>query len=115
MEGSVCKAVAKFQRVSPRKTRLVARNVIGLQVGQAMDLLRFTPNKPAEVLYKVVRSAVGNAGNDKSVNPDNLRVKEIVVNEGPSWKRFMPRAQGRATKIQKRKSHITVILEEGQD
>ena len=93
------KAIAKFQRVSPRKTRLVARNVQGLGVEEAMNLLRFTPNKPAGVLYGV----------------DAMVVKEIVVNEGPSWKRFMPRAQGRATKIRKRTSHITVILAEGQE
>lgn len=108
------KAIAKFQRVSPRKTRLVARNVVGLGVEDAMNVLRFTPNKPAGILYKVVKSAAANAS-DLAVNIDAMYVKEVLVNEGPSWKRFMPRAQGRATRIRKRTSHITVVLAEEQD
>lgn len=108
------KAIAKFQRVSPRKTRLVARNVVGLGVEDAMNVLRFTPNKPAGILYKVVKSAAANASN-LAVNIDAMFVKEVLVNEGPSWKRFMPRAQGRATRIRKRTSHITVVLAEEQD
>lgn len=108
------KAISKFQRVSPRKTRLVARNVQGKGVEEAMNILRFTPNKPAGILYGVLKSAVANAS-QLSVNIDAMVVKEVVVNEGPSWKRFMPRAQGRATKIHKRTSHITVILAEGQE
>ncbi|MDD6180488.1 MAG: 50S ribosomal protein L22 [Desulfovibrionaceae bacterium] len=109
------KAIAKFQRVSPRKARLVARNVVGKAVEDAMNILRFTPNKPAGVLLNVVKSALANASNLGGVDVDALVVKEVVVNEGPSWKRFMPRAQGRATKIHKRTSHITVILAEGQE
>ena len=109
------KAIAKFQRVSPRKTRLVARNVVGLAVEAAINLLRFTPNKPAGVLLSTVKSALANASQLGGVNVDAMVVKEIVVNEGPMWKRFMPRAQGRATKIHKRTSHITVILAEGQE
>ena len=102
------KAIAKFQRVSPRKTRLVAKNVQGLGVEEAMNLLRFTPNKPAGVLFGVLKSALANASQLGGVDVDAMVVKEIVVNEGPSWKRFMPRAQGRT-------SHITVILAEGQE
>ena len=109
------KAIAKYQRVSPRKTRLVASNVRGKGVEDAMNILRFTPNKPAEVLYGVLKSALANASQLGGVDLDAMVIKEIVVNEGPSWKRFMPRAQGRATKIHKRTSHITVILAEGQD
>ncbi len=109
------KAIAKFQRVSPRKTRLVAKNVVGLNVGNALDILRLTPNKPAGVLYGVVKSALANADQLGGVDVDAMTVKEIVVNEGPTWKRFLPRAQGRATKIRKRTSHITVILTEGQE
>ncbi len=109
------KAIAKFQRVSPRKTRLVARNVVGLEVEAAINILRFTPNKPAGVLLSTVKSALANASQLGGVNVDAMVVKEIVVNEGPMWKRFMPRAQGRATKIHKRTSHITVILAEGQE
>lgn len=108
------KAIAKFQRVSPRKTRLVARNVQGKGVEEALNILRFTPNKPAGVILDVLKSALANAS-QLSVNVDAMFVKEVVVNEGPSWKRFMPRAQGRATKIHKRTSHVTVILAEGQE
>ena len=109
------KAIAKYQRVSPRKTRLVAKNVVGMGVEEALNVLRFTPNQPAGVLYGVVKSALANASQLGGVDVDAMVVKEIVVNEGPTWKRFMPRAQGRATKIHKRTSHVTVILAEGQD
>ena len=107
------RAIAKYQRVSPRKTRLVAYNVQGLGVEEAMNLLRFTHNKPAKILYKVVRSALANAEQTGKAKLEIMKVKEVVVNEGPAWKRFMPRAQGRATKIRKRTSNITVILSEG--
>lgn len=109
------KATAKFVRVSPRKTRLVARNVKGMQVETAMNTLRFTPNKPAGIILEIIRSALANAEHNANLNVDTMFVKEILVNEGPTWKRFMPRAQGRATNIRKRTSHITVILAEGQE
>lgn len=109
------KATAKFMRVSPRKARLVARNVKGMPVEAAMNLLRFTPNKPAGIILEVVRSAVANAEHNTSMDVDTLVVQEILVNEGPTWKRFMPRSQGRANSIRKRTSHITVILAEGQE
>ena len=109
------KAIAKFQRVSPRKTRLVAKNVQGKGVEEAMNILRFTPHKPAGVLLNVLKSAVANASQLGGVNVDAMVIKEVIVNEGPTWKRFMPRAQGRATKIHKRTSHVTVILAEGQE
>jgi large subunit ribosomal protein L22 len=111
MESRAC---AKHQRVSPRKARLVAENIRGLQVGAALDLLRFTPNKPAGILLNVVNSALSNAEQHLGTNVDEMVVKEVLVNEGSRWKRFMPRAQGRASKIVKRTSHITVILAEGQ-
>ena len=108
-------AIARYQRVSPRKARLVARNVQGLGVEEAMNILRFTPNKPAGIIFKVIKSALANASQMEEVDVDAMVVKEIMVNEGPMWKRFMPRAQGRATKIRKRTSHITVVLSEGQE
>lgn len=80
-----------------------------------MNLLRFTPNKPAGIILGVVRSALANAAHNASMDVDALVVREVLVNEGPTWKRFMPRAQGRATNIRKRTSHITVILAEGQE
>lgn len=108
------KAIAKFQRVSPRKTRVLARNVQGKGVEEAMNILRFTPNKPAGILYDVLKSAVANAS-QMAVNLDTMIVKEVLVNPGPTWKRFLPRSQGRANSIHKRTSHITVILSEGQE
>lgn len=108
------RAIAKYVRVSPRKARIVAHNVQGLGVEEAMNILRFTRNKPASILYQVVKSALANASQLGGVNVDAMTVKEIMVNEGPSWKRFMPRAQGRATRIRKRTSNITVILAEGK-
>ncbi len=108
------KAIAKFQRVSPRKTALIARNVRGKGIEEAMNILRFTPNKPAGAIHNVLKSAAANA-TQMAVNVDAMFVKEILVTSGPTWKRFMPRSQGRATKIHKRTSHITVILAEGQE
>ncbi len=105
-------ATAKFIRVSPRKTRLVARNVNGLPVEDALNILKFTPQKAAGVIYKVLHSAVANAEQMPGVDVDAMVVKQVIVNEGPTWKRFLPRAQGRATSVKKRTSHITVILEE---
>ena len=108
------KAIAKFQRVSPRKTALIARNVRGKGIEEAMNILRFTPNKPAGAILNVLKSAAANA-TQMAVNVDAMFVKEILVTSGPTWKRFMPRSQGRATKIHKRTSHITVLLAEGQE
>ncbi len=108
-------ATAKYVRVSPQKTRLVARNVKGMSIEAAMNVLRFTPNKPAGVILGVMRSALANAEHNANLDVDSLRVKEVLVNEGPTWKRFMPRSQGRANTIRKRTSHITVILAEGQE
>ena len=108
------KAIAKFQRVSPRKTALIARNVRGKGIEEAMNILRFTPNKPAGAILNVLKSAAANA-TQMAVNVDAMFVKEILVTSGPTWKRLMPRSQGRATKIHKRTSHITVILAEGQE
>jgi len=106
------KAHARFVRVSPQKTRLVADNIRSQPVEAALNTLKFTPKKPAKALYKVLYSAVSNAENQFSVDVDNLYVKRILVNEGPSWKRIRPRAMGRATRILKRTSHITVIVDE---
>lgn len=106
------KAIAKYIRVSPRKARLVARNVNGMPVEDALNVLKFTPNKAAGIIYKVMHSALANAQENQKADVDALRVKQVIVNEGPTWKRFMPRSQGRANTILKRTSHITVILED---
>ncbi len=112
------RATLKAVRVSPRKASLVARNVVGKRVGDALNILQFTPQKAAGLIRQVMYSALSNASNNDphqkgGIDVDGLVVKQVIVSEGPSWKRFMPRAQGRATQIIKRTSHITVILAEG--
>ena len=104
------RATLKFIRISPRKARLVARNVNGLPVEDALNLLRFTPKKAAEIIYKVLYSAVANA-QQIGADVDSLQVKQVVVSDGPTWKRIKPRSMWRANRILKRTSHITVILE----
>ena len=106
------KAVGKYIRISPQKARLVADVVRGMGVDQAITTLRFMPKKGAGIILKVLESAVANATNDDQADVDNLYVKSIVVDGGPSLKRIRPRAQGRATGIIKRSSHITVVLDE---
>ncbi|THB79460.1 MAG: 50S ribosomal protein L22 [Desulfobulbaceae bacterium] len=106
------RAVAKYIRVSPQKTRLVADVVRGMNVDKAITTLKFMPKKPAGILRQVIESAVANATQDDQVDVDNLFIKKIFIDGGPSLKRIRPRAMGRATGIIKRTSHITVILDE---
>ncbi|BCS90250.1 50S ribosomal protein L22 [Pseudodesulfovibrio sediminis] len=106
------KAVAKFIRVSPRKTRIVAENIKGKGVEDALNILRFTPKKAAKILSKVLYSAVSNAEQMPGVDVDSLIVDTIMINEGPTWKRIQPRAMGRAYRIRKRTSHITIVVKE---
>lgn len=106
------KAVAKYIRISPQKARLVADVVRGMDAGQALTTLRFMPKKGAAIIRKVLESAVANADQMGTVDVDTLFVKEILVDGGPMLKRFRPRAQGRATRILKRSSHITVVVDE---
>ena len=104
------RASLKVVRLSPRKARLVARNIVGMDASKALDILQFTPQKAAGIIRQVLYSAVSNSANTTSIDADNLVVKEITVNEVPSWKRFLPRAQGRATQSLQRTTHLTVIL-----
>nr|WP_321464839.1 50S ribosomal protein L22 [uncultured Desulfobulbus sp.] len=106
------KAVAKYIRISPQKARLVADVIRGMKADTAVTTLRFMPKKAAQIIRKVLESAVANADQRDSVDVDSLYVKEITVDGGPMLKRFSPRAQGRATRILKRSSHITVIVDE---
>ncbi len=106
------KATAKYMRIAPRKARLVARNIEGKPVEEAMNILKFTPKKSAAVIAKVLDSAVANAEQLPGLDIDSLYVHQVIVNEGPTWKRFMARAMGRANRIIKRTSHITVVVEE---
>ncbi|RUM36629.1 MAG: 50S ribosomal protein L22 [Desulfobulbus sp.] len=106
------KAVAKNIRISPQKARLVADVVRGQDVETAITTLRFMPKKAARILRKVLESAVANAEQTETIDVDTLYVKEIQINGGPMLKRFRPRAMGRATRILKRTSHITVVVDE---
>ncbi|EQA72723.1 50S ribosomal protein L22 [Leptospira noguchii] len=105
------KAVSRFVRMSPRKVRLVADEIRGYAVSEALDILKFTNKRAIEPLTKVILSASANASvlNNK-VNFNQLFIKKIYVDEGPIMKRFRPRARGRAARIRKRLSHITVVL-----
>jgi len=109
MEAS---AKLKFARLSPQKTRLVVDMVRGKAVQEALNILKFSPQRPADIVAKLVRSAVANAEQKGVSDVDRLFVKAVVVDQGPALKRFMPRAQGRATRIRKPTSHITVVLDE---
>jgi large subunit ribosomal protein L22 len=104
------KAVAKYLRISPRKVRLVADIVRGKRVADALTILRFTPKKGARLVHKTLQSAVANAENTNSMDMDSLVISKIVVDEGPMLKRWRPRAMGRANRILKRTSHVTVVL-----
>lgn len=106
------RAVAKHIRISPRKARQVVDLVRGKSVGEALNILRFMPNKAATPIYKVVESAAANAENNFDMNRDDLYVSKIFVDEGPTMKRIRPRARGMADRIRKRTSHITVVLAE---
>ena len=106
------KAVVKNIRISPQKARLVADMIRGKQVDTALNTLRFTPKKGARILRKVVESAVANASQNEAIDVDTLFVKKIFIDGGPMLKRIRPRAMGRASRILKRSSHITVVLDE---
>ena len=106
------RATLRYTLISPQKTRLVVDQVRGKPIGEALKILKFMGKKRAHVMEKVLNSAVANALNTGVIDVDNLYVKSIVVNEGPTLKRFRPRAMGRATRIRKRTSHISVVLEE---
>jgi len=104
-------ATARFVRMTPMKCRRVIDLVRGMPVDQALDVLRFDTHAASEPIYKVVASAVANAVNNKSLDQRELFIAQAYVDEGPTLKRFRPRAQGRAFRIRKRTSHITVVVQ----
>lgn len=106
------KATAKYIRLSSRKVRLLMREIRGKKVENALNLLTFAPQKGAPILRKLISSAVSNASQNPDTDVDNLFIKHIFADEGPTLKRFRPRAMGRASRIRKRTSHLTVILDE---
>ena len=106
------KAVAKYVRMSPSKLKPVTDLVRGKDLDEALTILKFTPGKSAELVEKVVQSAAANAENNHDMDPSKLYVAEIYANQGPTMKRWRAGAQGRAGRILKRSSHITVVLKE---
>lgn len=108
------RAVARYVRISPRKARLVVDLIRGKEVGEAISILRHTPKAASSIVEKVLNSAIANAEHNYSMNPNDLVISEIYVDPGPTMKRFRPRAQGRASRINKRTSHITVVVADKQ-
>ncbi|MCF1427128.1 MAG: 50S ribosomal protein L22 [Shewanella sp.] len=100
----------RFARTSPQKARLVADQIRGLPIAKALEILTFSPKKAAVLVKKVVDSAIANAEHNEGADIDELKVAKVFVDEGPVMKRIMPRAKGRADRIIKRTSHITVVV-----
>lgn len=106
------KAKAQFIRLSPRKTRLVADVIRGMETEKALDQLKFINKRASQPLAKIINSAISNAANNFELEKTNLFIKKITVNEGPVLKRWTPKARGRATPIRKKTCHIEIVLEE---
>jgi ribosomal protein L22 len=111
----VVRASARYVRIAPRKVRLIADQVRGLHIEKARALLQFSPRAAAEDIHKLLNSAAANAENNHDLIADEMRISSITVDEGPTLKRYRPRAQGRATPIHKRTSHIAVALTPAED
>jgi len=108
-------ATARYIRQSPYKVRVVLDLVRGLPVDEARTVLQFSDRRAADPVLKVLDSAVANADNNLSLDQEELVVAEAFANEGPTLKRWRPRARGRATRIRKRTSHITIVVSDGED
>src|SRR5690349_23197583 len=106
----VVRASSRYVRVAPRKARLIADQVRGLHIEQARALLEFSPRGAAQDIRKLIESAAANAENNHDLVADEMRIAEITVDEGPTLRRFRPRALGRASRINERTSHIAVAL-----
>jgi large subunit ribosomal protein L22 len=106
------RATAKYLDISPRKIRLVAHAVRGRTVQQALAMLQFMPQKGARYLRKLIQSAVANAENNYAMDVNSLYIATILVNQGPTQRRYRPRAHGRVSPIRKRSSHVTAIVAE---
>jgi len=115
LQNMETKAQARFIRIAPRKARIVIDLIRDKSVKEALGILRYTPRKGSKIIEKVLRSAIANAENNFDMNRDALIISRAFVDEGPTLKRFRPRAQGRASQIRKRTSHITVMLREREE
>jgi len=109
------KAVARNVRIAPRKARLVIDLIRGKDVGEAIAILRHTPKAASPIIEKVLKSAIANAEHNYEMEPNKLYVSECYVDEGVTLKRYRPRAHGRASRINKRTSHITVVVSEKKE
>ncbi|ALS75455.1 50S ribosomal protein L22 [Planococcus sp. CP5-4] len=109
------KAVARTVRIAPRKVRLVVDLIRGKQIGEAVAILNHTPKAASIVVEKLLKSAAANAEHNYEMNIENLVISEVFVDEGPTLKRFRPRAMGRASAINKRTSHITLVVSEKKE
>ncbi len=109
------KAIARTIRIAPRKVRLVVDLIRGKQVGEAIAILRHTQKSASPVVEKLLNSAIANAEHNYEMEPNNLVITQAFVDEGPTLKRFRPRAMGRASAINKRTSHITIVLSEKKE
>ena len=118
MEGGhtmEARAILRYVRIAPRKAQQVVNLIRGKNVDEALAILKFTPRGAAPIVEGLVKSAIANAENNYNMDREKLYIAEIYANQGPTMKRFRPRAQGRATMIRKRTSHIEVVLKEKQD
>jgi large subunit ribosomal protein L22 len=106
------KAHVNFVRIAPRKAQLVVDLIRGKKVGEAIAILRHTPRSASPIVEKLLNSAIANAEHNFQLDVNKLVVEQVYVNQGPTLKRFRPRAQGRASRINKRTSHITLIVSE---
>ena len=106
------RAIARYVRISSRKVRIVIDLIRGKSVREAEAILRYTPNAATEPVLKLLKSAVANAENNLELNRDDLYVAEVYANQGPTLMRYRPRAHGRASRIRKRTSHITIVLDQ---
>lgn len=109
------KAIAKFIRLSPRKARMVVDLIRGKKLEEALAILRYTPNKATEAVTKVVKSAAANAEHNNEMDKDELIISQVYVDQGPTLKRFMPRAMGRADVMRRKTSHITVVVSDKKE
>lgn len=105
------RAIARYVRISASKVKVVIDLIRGKSVNEAVAILKATPKAASPIVEKLLNSAVANAENNKGLLRDDLYVAEVYADQGPTLKRYMPRAQGRATRIRKRTSHITIILD----
>jgi large subunit ribosomal protein L22 len=108
----IARSILRYARISPRKARRIATLIQGKKAGDAMLMLKFLPQRPAKIVGKILKSAMANAEQKKAADPESMKITKAIVDQGPTMKRMLPRAMGRADVIKKRTSHITVIIEE---